>query len=330
MKDFPGVFRRNSLEIQFWGYESGNVLASITGSGGPKAFAESLLSAWAGSGGSLPDMILWLARDYPETFATLGVLLLVALAHPVSRLAQSVAGSRASDAVNLLAVPLALGLLGYVLVRSANLFTVSACAFVVASCFLRGAALFPLLLKIGGLCLVLGGLALSAAGASVFQAHLFGASTLNAAVSLITVLTGLYVAGAGALTYIGGIFESESAVPSGRSGLLDRVLDPRGSLLAASLVTRVDPVVRSLVRRVILPAVFWVDADTKTCRPFRTSMMARLPWRLLAGTAALATGTDAGLCFAIANLLWALGDVAIGALDGPLERPEPLRSSGPQ
>ena len=49
-------------------------------------------------------------------------------------------------------------------------------------------------------------------------------------------------------------------------------------------------------------------------------MLARLPWRVVTGSLALATGTAAGVCFAFANLLWAVGDVAIGALDPPPER----------
>ena len=60
-------------------------------------------------------------------------------------------------------------------------------------------------------------------------------------------------------------------------------------------------------------------------------MLARLPWRVVTGALALATGTAAGACFALANLLWALGDVAIGALDAPPEsatapRIEPRRA----
>ena len=33
--------KRRSFEIQFWGYETGNIIASITGAGGMKAFFES-------------------------------------------------------------------------------------------------------------------------------------------------------------------------------------------------------------------------------------------------------------------------------------------------
>ncbi len=46
-------------------------------------------------------------------------------------------------------------------------------------------------------------------------------------------------------------------------------------------------------------------------------MLARLPWRLIAGTLALSTGTAAGADFAIAiaNVLRAVGEVAIGSLD---------------
>ena len=40
--------KRNSLEIQFWGYEIGNIIASLTGAGGIRAFAESLADAYLG------------------------------------------------------------------------------------------------------------------------------------------------------------------------------------------------------------------------------------------------------------------------------------------
>ncbi|PJN95341.1 hypothetical protein CNY89_09055, partial [Amaricoccus sp. HAR-UPW-R2A-40] len=63
----------------------------------------------------------------------------------------------------------------------------------------------------------------------------------------------------------------------------------------------------------------------KATRPFLTSMLARLPWRVVTATLALATGTAAGACFSLANLLWAVGDVAIGALDAPpIARAEPF------
>ncbi len=123
--------KRHSFEIQFWGYETGNVIASITGAGGVGAFFDSLTDAYRSGGGSPVAAILWLARETPEVFATLGVIAIVVIAFPLGNAVRRRFGAMAADAVNALAVPLALGLLGYALIRDANMFTVAACAFVV-------------------------------------------------------------------------------------------------------------------------------------------------------------------------------------------------------
>ena len=101
----------------------------------------------------------------------------------------------------------------------------------------------------------------------------------------------------------------------------------RGSLRFhpnASRHIELDPAVAWAIRVLVHPGLFWIPEATKRSRPFRTSMLARLPWRAITGGLALATGTAAGACFALANLLWALGDVAIGALDTV---PEPLEAA---
>ena len=58
--------KRNSLEVQFWGYEIGNIIASLTGAGGIRAFAESLADAYRAGGASPVAVALWLAREHPE------------------------------------------------------------------------------------------------------------------------------------------------------------------------------------------------------------------------------------------------------------------------
>ena len=142
--------RRHSLEVQFWGYETGNVIASITGAGGLRAFADSFVEAHRSTGFAPVGIALWLAREHPETFATVGVMAIVVIAFPLGSAVGRRLVPRAADAVNALAVPLALALLAFAIARNANLFTVAACAFVVGSCLLRGAGHFPLLLKLGG------------------------------------------------------------------------------------------------------------------------------------------------------------------------------------
>ncbi len=331
---FAYWLRRHSLEVQFWGYETGNIVASITGAGGLRAFADSFAEAARSTGYAPVATALWLARNHPETFATLGVMAIVVVAFPLGSAVGRRFGPRAADAVNALAVPLALSLLGFAIARSANLFTVAACAFVVGSCLLRGAGHFPLLLKLGGLALSFGGLSLAAAGVMVLAVALFGAGPLGTALSAATFLSGVFVAGAGLLTYQGGCFAVADALaadgPPQRGGLLPRLLSPRGRL-ADLLARRVDPAVSRAVRSLVHPGLFWVPQRTRAMLPFRTSMLARLPWRVVTGALALATGTAAGACFALANLLWALGDVAIGALDAPPEsatapRIEPRRA----
>lgn len=316
--------RRHSLEIQFWGYETGNIVASITGAGGLRAFVDSLVEAHRSIGFHPGAMGLWLAREHPETFATLGVMAIVVIAFPLGSAVERRFGARAADAVNALAVPLALGLLAFAIARNANLFTVAACAFIVGSCLLRGAGHFPLLLKLGGLALSFGGLTLAGAGVMVLSVALFGVGPLGTALAACTFLTGVFVTGAGLLTYQGGVFAMAAApeaapAPAG----LRRILSSRGAL-ARALGRRGDPAVAWAVRTLVLPGLFWVPPRVKATRPFLTSMLARLPWRVVTATLALATGTAAGACFALANLLWAVGDVAIGALDAPIARADPF------
>jgi hypothetical protein len=311
--------KRHSFEIQFWGYETGNIIASITGAGGMKAFFGSLADAYRTGGGSPTAAILWLARETPEVFATLGVIAIVVIAYPLGNAVRRRFGQMAADAINALAVPLALGLLGYALISNANLFTVAACAFVVGSCLLRGAANFPLLLKLGGLALSLGGLALAGAGVMVLAVQLFGPGGTGLALSASTFLSGVFVAGAGLLTYQGGCYAVDAARGSGevgtpQGGVLAALLSSTGAL-ANWMARNIDPAVRWCINWLVHPGLFWIPESVKQRQPFLTSMLARLPWRVITGTLALATGTAAGVAFAIANLLWAVGDVAIGSLD---------------
>ncbi len=88
------------------------------------------------------------------------------------------------------------------------------------------------------------------------------------------------------------------------------------------LETRLDRPITAVINHIALPSVFWVSARTKATAPFLTSMWSRLPWRLLTAAAAVATGTTAGILFSVTNMLWAVGDVAIGALDWGTDEPD--------
>ena len=131
----------------------------------------------------------------------------------------------------------------------------------------------------------------------VLAVALFGAGPLGTALSAATFLSGVFVAGAGLLTYQGGCFAVADALaadgPPQRGGLLPRLLSPRGGL-ADLLARRVDPAVSRAVRSLVHPGLFWVPQRTRAMLPFRTSMLARLPWRVVTGALALATGTAAG------------------------------------
>ena len=311
--------RRNSFEVQFWGYEVGNVIASLTGAGGVSAFLFDLREAWLQSGMSAWGAVTWLAQHFPETFSTIGVIVMVVVAHPVAKLARRLFGHAASDALNICAVPVALALLAYAVSHSASFFTVAACSFVAGSSLLRGAGEFPLFLKLGGLLLSLGGLALGAAGLGVLTSGTFGDGLIVLALGATTTLTGAYVAGAGLLTYAGGIGVCRDAPHAQSQRRVVRLIVSNGPI-GRWLVRNVDPLVTGIVRVAVLPSLFWVDPSVRESRPFWTSMLARLPWRFATAALALATGTEAGVWFAFANFLWAIGDIAIGVLDG---EPEP-------
>ncbi len=108
---------------------------------------------------------------------------------------------------------------------------------------------------------------------------------------------------------------------------LRRLLAPTGPV-AAFLARRIDRPVEAAIRHLALPGLFRIPARVKRGKSFLTSMWARLPWRAAFGTLARATGTAAGACFVLANLLWAIGDLAIGALDAEPE-PEPGAAPAP-
>jgi hypothetical protein len=311
--------KRNSFEVQFWGYEIGNVIASMTGAGGVGAFFSDLHSAWQNSGMSAWRAAIWLAQHFPETFSTIGVIMVVVLAHPVTKLAGRWGGQAVSDVVNICVVGLAVVLLAYAVSHSASFLTVAACSFVAGSSLLRSAGVFPLFLKMGGLLMSLGGVTLGAAGLDVLTSGTFGDGAVAFALGCTTALTGAYVTGAGLLTYWGGIRACDEAPEVECQRSVVRLVLPGGPI-GRFFKRRVDPLITRIIHNCVLPSLFWVESSIRENYPFWTSMLARLPWRFTAGTLALATGTEAGVWFAVANALWAIGDIAIGVLDS---EPEP-------
>jgi hypothetical protein len=154
--------------------------------------------------------------------------------------------------------------------------------------------------------------------------RLFGPGGTGLALSAATFLSGLFVAGAGLLTYQGGCHAVEAARETGDAGralggVVATLLSSTGAV-AGWMARKLDPGVGWCIRWLVHPGLFWIPDRVKQGQPFLTSMLARLPWRVITGALALATGTAAGAAFAFANVLWAVGDMAIGSLD--LETPE--------
>jgi len=277
------LFRNHPYETQFWGYEMGNVLAALAAVGG-------LGGLW--SAHSLdPALLAELAM--PVALALL--ILAVALG---SRLLQVIDHAQHIPALNRTAAILGCALLVWALLVGESWLSTAAVAFLTGSALIRLTEKGAAFLKLGAFLLVLGGLALSLHGVR--------ASASLEVVNILTALTGLYVAGAGVLTYMGGVAMS---TPS-ETGTLARIL------------AYLDQPLGWTARNIVEPSIFWVSADEKTQRPFMTSMWARLPFRLATACAALLTLTPAGILFAAANLLWAVGDIAIGALDWTISSPE--------
>ena len=298
------LVKRHNMELQFWGYETGNILAAIAGSGGLWLFQErigELLVATSGAG--WPALAARFLEEIPDAAVAVGLVVLVLASFAAERLARLMRRPGIAGWTDRLAVGAAALLLASALWFGSSWITVAAVCFIAGSALLRLVPTSPLYLKLGALALVLGGGGLAAHGA---LSMVGGASSGLAA---LIMLTGFYVAGAGLFTYVGGIHACAAARRSGSTALLQ----PNGPIDAA--LGRLDPLIERVARRVFLPAVFWVHADTKARYPFSTAMYARLPLRLATGLAALATQTPEGMAFALANALWAVGDIAIGSLD---------------
>ena len=304
-------------ELQFWGYEGGNVLAAIAGAGGFAAFYGGLRSVAEMPAQGLSDRIAAAFSGYPDILVTAGLAVIV--------LATIVLGNEKRPALKTW-IDRTASVTGIVLVCTALYFgaswiTFTAVSFVSASALLRLCRTSPVFLKLGGLMLAAGGFGLAG----------FGVSSLHASQSALlpglTVLTGIYVMFASLMTYQGGIFECGGHMTTSndaRPGPF-HPHGPVGRLLEA----RIDRQVSAILAKLALPAVFWVTAETKANAPFLTSMWTRLPWRLLTASAALATGTSVGVLFGIANVFWAIGDVAIGSLDWKLSQPATKQKEPP-
>lgn len=300
---------RLSPELQFWGYESGNLLAAVAGAGGFIAFYAGVATIAADDQDSLFERATALLTQFPDAAVTIGLALIVLWSLILGAIVKRAGADGATRCIDRVAATFSIALILATLVLGASWITISAVFFVSGSALLRQCFESPVFLKLGGLLICGGGLCLAGAGLDVsLAAHTIWVAGLTA-------VSGFFVAGAGLMTYRGGQFECDAAKQSASTGRRQPAFFHPAGPAARTLEATLDRPVRALVEAVVLPSLFWIPGSTKSDFPFLTSMWARLPWRFLTAVAALATGSVEGLTFAAANLMWAIGDIAIGALD---------------
>ena len=316
------TIKRSNMELQFWGYEIGNVFAAIAGAGGFVAFYSDLFSVADISREtgeySFLQVLFKISAQYPDLVVILGIGF-IALCAPVVR--KVIAKGDSPVLLNLwdvLCILVATALVVFAIKSDSSWIIVSGATFVVASSFLRFSHDNPIFLKLGAIFLQMGGIALSLFGVgALYQSP----ALIDGVLGLLVCLTGYYVFAAGTLTYEGGIFitlEIVATTPSRKARantLIERILDPATGLLSRFFEKTLDGMSLQLSRTLVKPSLFWISASDKQEKPFLTSMKARLTWRLLTAVAAILSGTQAGVALAAANFCWAIGDIALGSLD---------------
>jgi len=316
---FARWLKARNMEIQFWGYEIGNVLAAISGAGGIGLFALSVVSVFTNEHLSYLHMVSLLNREHPDVTVTLGIVMIVLIAPIVRKGVYRSSVRVVHDTFDTVVILLATAVLAYALNSDSGWISVAGASFVVASSLLKHCHSNPFFLKGGGLLLVLGGFSLVLFGHTNFK---FGNNGNELITSMLTIATGFYVSGAGLLTYEGGVYQTKtySALNSinSRLSMVDFFIHPIHGRLAILFNRILDRPIKFFCQCVVNPSIFWISADTKKDKPFLTSMWARLPWRCLTGVAATTTGTPEGYAFALANIGWAIGDLAIGSEDWKL------------
>ena len=309
----------NNMEIQFWGYESGNILATIAGAGGFTLFGNTIRDVLQDSSLNAWSKVFYLASEHPDATVTLGLLLLLLCAPLVRNPIAKLGNIDLMNVIDTLLFALAIFVLLYAMNSDTSWLSVSGASFVVASSFLRYSKKNPLLLKIGGLVLSSGGICLGMFGLTLLAQSLETSNTVETIMASLTIGTGLYVTGASLLTYEGGVFQTisyrSSEVNSTTIGWIPNLLNPENGIVARFFKFILDKPILALNRYIIKPIIFWVPAHAKLYKPFKTSMLARLPWRIATALAALWSSSTQSWAFAAANASWAIGDIAIGSED---------------
>ena len=70
-------FTRNAPELQFWGYEGGNILAAIAGVGGFAAFTTSLAQTISKPNITIAEKFVGLVAEFPDAAATIGLAMIL-------------------------------------------------------------------------------------------------------------------------------------------------------------------------------------------------------------------------------------------------------------
>jgi hypothetical protein len=323
-------FRAKNMEYQFWFYELGNVVATISGTGGFKNFAQNLTVTFSDSSQSFAQQCLTLSKQYPDATVAIGIGA-VAVAGPLLHRAADRINTKFTPAVDAGSAALAAGILAYALSHDTSFITVSASAFVVGSSLLRFALANPFFLKAGGLALAGGGAALTAFGIEnslplfsdphILNTVLDATTTWQGvqagaglALAPLTAITGAYVTSASFLTYEGGIYQTMGFQDDQKplNGWVSRLCHPVRGSLAKAFHNVLDKPIQALNRLAKSTMLTYIPQKMRDNMPFATSMWARLPFRVLTGTAAAITGN---FSFALANLSWGCGDTAIGQED---------------
>jgi len=310
------------MELQFWGYEIGNVLAAIAGVGGFLTFYKDLALvkelSWQSGQHSLLDLLTEISALYPDIVVIIGICLIALIAPLIRKLIVKCRGLVLLNIWDVLYIFAAITLVVFAIKSNTSWIAVSGSSFVVASSLLRFSHDNPVFLKLGAIFLQLGGFALSLFGV---RSLLQSSTTLDGVLGLLICLTGYYVFAAGTLTYEGGVYKTRTVanditiVNGTNNDLANRLLNPATGALSLLLQNILDNLNSNLVHKFVNPSLFWISESEKREKPFLTSMKARLPWRLLTALAALSTGTQSGVALAAANFCWAIGDVSIGSLD---------------
>lgn len=311
--------KRNNMELQFWGYEIGNVLATVAGAGGFLSFAGTIQTVLQNQSVGAFTAIQQLLTRFPDVTVTIGLGTLVLIVPALRARVFSKWSSHWLNVTDISITIIALAILCYAIILDTSWIAIASSCFVLASCFLRQCRTNPLLIKAGGLALACGGIGLVLYGLQVALPVALDRGNSVVILGTLTSVTGIYVMFAGLLTYEGGIFATRDYISQDvdRSDdvWLSKLTHPLNGFLARRVIAHTDLPILILNSRISRPAIFWVSGFTKNNQPFKTSMLARLPWRVLTGLAALLTLTPTGFAFFTANVCWAFGDIAIGSED---------------